>query len=67
MSEPGPEKIVILFTEWLARENILPRITEQECADLSRAFFTGFLLGRDDALATPASPSSWRRVTDRPA
>lgn len=58
MSEPDPKRVLILFTQWLAHEDILPRITEQECADLGKAFLAGFLLGRADTLATTALLSS---------
>jgi hypothetical protein len=67
MSEPDLKRILILFTEWLAREDILPRITEQQCADLGQAFLAGFMLGRADTLAATAYPTSARRAADLPA
>jgi hypothetical protein len=67
MSEPDLKRILVLFTQWLAREDILPRITEQECADLGKAFLAGFMLGRADTLATTAHPSSSRGADDRTA
>ena len=67
MSEPDPKRVLFLFTEWLAHEDILPRITEQECADLGKAFLAGFMLGRADALAAMAHPSSSHRAGDRTA
>ena len=67
MSEPDLKRILILFTEWLAHQDILPTITEQECADLGKAFLAGFMLGRADTLAATAYPASARRAADRPA
>lgn len=34
-----------LFAEWAQREGILARVTEDECADLARAFMMGFAYG----------------------
>jgi hypothetical protein len=65
MNEPDLKRILILFTQWLAHQDILPRITEQECADLGKAFLAGFLLGRADTLATTAHPSSSRPAAGR--
>jgi hypothetical protein len=67
MSEPDLKRILILFTEWLAHQDILPRITEQECADIGKAFLAGFMLGRADTLAATVYPTSARRAADRPA
>jgi hypothetical protein len=36
MSEPDLKRILALFTQWLAREDILPRITEQSAPTLGR-------------------------------
>jgi len=67
MSEPDPKRVLILFTEWLAHEDILPRITEQECADIGQAFLAGYMLGRADTLATTAHGGSRRPAADRTA
>ena len=69
MNEPDLKRILILFTQWLAHQDILPRISEQQCADLGQAFLAGFMLGKADTLAAAAAayPTSARRAADRPA
>jgi hypothetical protein len=44
-----PEHMADLFTEWAQRERILPRLTEEQCADLAKAFMAGYMA----ALAQP--------------
>jgi hypothetical protein len=67
MSDPDLKRILLLFTQWLAHQDILPRITEQECADIGQAFLAGYMLGRADTPAAAAYGGSWRPAAGRTA
>ena len=67
MSDPDLKRILLLFTQWLAHQDILPRITEQECADIRQAFLAGYMLGKADTLATTVHGGSLWPAADRTA
>jgi hypothetical protein len=46
LADPAGEEVAEMFAGWAQRAGILARITEEQCADLSRAFITGFAYGR---------------------
>jgi hypothetical protein len=48
-----PEMMADMFARWAKREGILARVTEDQCADLARAFGAGFLSATAKPTTTP--------------
>ena len=40
-----PDALAALFTRWMVTEGLLSRVTEEQCADLAKAYMAGFLMG----------------------
>jgi len=64
-------KAAELFGEWAAKEGLLGRITEDQCADLARAFIAGWFYGQNPILreslrtGPPRSGGEEERDADR--
>ena len=54
----SPDEMADAFAKWASEDGILTRITEEQCADLARAFSAGYLAGKRGA--TVLSHASWR-------
>jgi hypothetical protein len=64
MTETGPSLMAQLFTDWAQREGLLSRITEEQCADLAKAFMAGWAMAdawRESGCA--AGMETLRRLT----
>ncbi len=46
LTEADAPVVASLFAAWAQREGILARITEDEAADLAKAFITGYAYGK---------------------
>lgn len=55
VSTATPELLADLFTDWAERDGILARITEEQCADLARAFGAGFMIAQGFVKARPSA------------
>ena len=53
----GADEFAEAFTQWAQSEGLLPRITQEQCADLAKAFGAGYLY----ALKTRAGAAEARR------
>jgi hypothetical protein len=64
MTETDPDTMAEMFTDWAKREGLLPRITEEQCADLAKAYMAGWVMAdlwRESGCA--AGMEALRRLT----